>query len=122
MRFVVDMCLSPRAAEFLRDLGHEASHLYEEGLEQLPDHEIFSKAREEKAVVLTHDLDFADLVAASGERLPSVVIFRLRSMRPENVNRYLKLLLEEHGARLRQGAVVTVTESRLRLRSLPLQP
>ncbi|HEY57982.1 MAG TPA: DUF5615 family PIN-like protein, partial [Anaerolineae bacterium] len=34
-------------------------------------------------VLLTHDLDFGELVAASGARLPSVVVFRLRNMRPQ---------------------------------------
>jgi hypothetical protein len=29
------------------------------------------------------------LVAASGARLPSVVVFRLRNMRPDRVNHYL---------------------------------
>jgi len=121
MRFLIDMCLSPRAAEYLRSLGHEATHLCEQGLERLADPDVFSKARNEQAVVLTHDLDFADLVAASGERLPSVVIFRLRSMHPENVNRYLGILLEQHGDRLAHGAVATVTESRIRIRTLPLR-
>ena len=121
MRFLLDMGISPKAAAFLRDLGHEASHLHEQGLHELPDPEIFAKARDEQAVLLTHDLDFADLVAASGARLPSVVIFRLRSMRPENVNRYLEILLEQHGDSLREGAVVSVTERRIRLRPMPLE-
>ena len=116
------MGISPRAADFLKDLGHEASHLHEQRLDTLPDPEILVKARDEHAVLLTHDLDFADLVAASGARLPSVVIFRLRSMRPENVSRYLGILLDQHGDSLREGAVVSVTESRIRLRPLPLGP
>lgn len=121
MRFLIDMCLSPRAAQYLRDIGHEATHLYERGLHKLPDRDIFSLARREEAVLLTHDLDFADLVAASGERLPSVVIFRLRSMNPDNVNHHLGLLLDAHSERLRQGAVVSLTERRVRVRSLPLR-
>ena len=116
------MGISPRAADHLRDLGHEASHLHEQGLDRLPDPEILAKARAERAVLLTHDLDFADLVAASGARLPSVVIFRLRSMRPENVNRYLDLVVDQHGDALREGAIAAVTENRIRIRPLPLEP
>ncbi|MEE8525807.1 MAG: DUF5615 family PIN-like protein, partial [Thermoanaerobaculia bacterium] len=79
-----------------------------------------AKARNEDAVLLTHDLDFADLVAASGARLPSVILFRLPSMRPENVNRHLALVLERFGDQLQSGAVISVTESKIRLRALPL--
>ncbi len=121
MKFLLDMGISPRTGEFLRENGHEASHLIEEGLHKLPDADIFEKARNEGAILLTHDLDFTDLVAASGERLPSVVLFRLSSMRPENVNRYLELVMENHGQVLAEGAMVSVTERRIRARTLPFE-
>ena len=34
-------------------------------------------------VLLTHDLDFGELVAASGAKLPSIVVFRLANMHPD---------------------------------------
>ena len=120
MRFLLDMGISPRTADFLTRAGHEASHLYQEGLERLPDPEILHKARVDSAVLVTHDLDFADLLSASGERLPSVIIFRLRSMRPQIVNRYLEIILNEHHEALREGAILSVTDSRIRVRALPL--
>lgn len=121
MKFLADMGISYRSVEFLRQNGHEASHLFEEGLNKLPDPEILAKARREGAVLLAHDLDFADLVAASGAKIPSVVLFRLRSMRPENVNRYLSLVLDQHLRSLQEGAILTVTESRIRSRRLPIR-
>ena len=57
--------------------------LHEGGLHRLPDSAILEKARNEERILLTHDLDFGELVAA---RLPSVVVFRLRSMQPEMLN------------------------------------
>ncbi|NJL29455.1 MAG: DUF5615 family PIN-like protein [Thermoanaerobaculia bacterium] len=120
MRFLLDMGISPLTAVFLRGLGHEASHLHDEGLDRLPDPEILAKALREGSVVLTHDLDFADLLAASGAELPSVVIFRLRSMRPSNVNHHLRAIFERHAQALGEGALISVTEGRFRLRRLPL--
>jgi len=121
MKFLLDMGISPRTGEFLREIGHEATHLIEELLYRLPDPEIFEKARNEGSILLTHDLDFTDLVAGSGERLPSVILFRLSSMRPENVNHYLKMVIDEHHQMLDEGAIVSVTETRIRVRSLPLR-
>ncbi len=77
MRFLADMGISPRIVEYLRERGHEAIHLREEGLQKLTDPKILDKARSEDRILLANDLDFSDLMAASGERLPSGIIFRL---------------------------------------------
>jgi predicted nuclease of predicted toxin-antitoxin system len=52
--------------------------------------------------------------------LPSVVIFRLANMRPESVNAHLAALLSRFAAELERGAIVSVTEGRIRLRKLPI--
>ena len=41
---------------------------------RLPDMKILVKAKEEGRILLTHDLDFGELLAASGGSLPSVII------------------------------------------------
>ena len=106
---------------FLRNESHDVTHLHEEGLDRLDDATILAKARDEDRILLTHDLDFGDLVAATGARLPSVVVFRLRNMRPDRVNRWLQQLMAQHGAVLSKGAIASVTEGRVRVRTLPLQ-
>ncbi|MEZ4836965.1 MAG: DUF5615 family PIN-like protein [Caldilineaceae bacterium] len=95
-------------------------HLNEQNLGRLPDDAILEKARVEERIVLTHDLDFADLMAASRAELPSVVIFRLSNMTVANVNRYLDLLVQAHAESLERGAIVSVTEKRIRIRTLPI--
>lgn len=87
----------------------------------MPDPGILDKARVESRILLTHDLDFGELMAASGASLPSVVIFRLRNMRPETVNRYLEAILDQHGELLARGVIISVTERQTRTRILPIQ-
>jgi len=70
---------------------------------------------------LWHEAPVGELTAASGAKLPSIVIFRLRNMRPERVNRYLHSILSEHRDSLDQGAVVSVTEGQIRVRRLPVE-
>jgi len=67
---------------WLRSQGHDAIHLHEEGLDRLTDPEILEKARWEGRVLLTHDLDFSQLLALSKAASPSVIVFRLADMRP----------------------------------------
>ena len=59
-------------------------------------------------------------IAASGARLPTIVGFRLRNMRPERVNRYLDSILNQHGEALKQRAIISVTEGQIRVRLLPI--
>jgi len=120
MRFLADMGISPATIAFLKALGHDAVHLHEQGLDGLHDWAVMEKAHEERRVVLTHDLDFGDLIAASGARLPSTIIFRLRNMRPERVNYYLDRIISEHQRSLEQGAVISVSEGQVRVRLLTI--
>lgn len=121
MKFIADMGVSPKVIHLLQSFGHQAVHLQTQGLHRLKDTEILEKARKEGSIVLTHDLDFGDLLSAGNFDLPSVVIFRLRNMRPDNVNKYLKKILSEFAEFLKSGAIIIVSEGRLRVRNLPLR-
>ena len=72
-------------------------------------------------MLLTHDLDFGELMAASGASLPSVVVFRLRDMRPDRVNAHLREVVTEYHQMLEEGVIVSVSEMQIRLRSLPIE-
>lgn len=120
MRFLGDVGISPRSIGRLRDQGHDAVHLHALGLERLSDSEILRLAIDENRIVLTHDLDFGELVAASGSILPSVVVFRLRRMQADRVSYYLDLVLERYKQALLDGAILSVTEGQIRVRRLPV--
>jgi predicted nuclease of predicted toxin-antitoxin system len=121
MKFLANMGISSDTVKFLRDLGYKAAHLHEEGLDRLPDPDILRKARREGCVLITSDLDFGELLAHSGEALPSVVIFRLSNMRPESINQHLAEVIERFGTDLERGVIASVTDRRIRVRPLPIE-
>jgi predicted nuclease of predicted toxin-antitoxin system len=120
MRFLADMGVAMRVVAWLRDQGYDGRHLREEELHRLPDVQIFRKAVTENRVLLTFDLDFGEIVASSGRQKVNVVLFRLRDTRTPHVIERLKVVLQEAGPALEQGAVVVVEESRFRIRRLPI--
>jgi predicted nuclease of predicted toxin-antitoxin system len=120
MRFLLDMGLAQSTARYLQALGHDAVHLRDQGLQRLPDVRIIQKARAEGRVILTHDLDFSRLVAISQSRLPSVITFRLKDMRPAQVNHYLNEALDHFAADLQSGALISVGDNGIRVRRLPI--
>ena len=87
----------------------------------MADSDILDKARYEERIVLTHDLDFSELLAVSGEEMPSVIIFRVRNMRSERVNYYLNQIIARYRDAFEKGCIVSITENQLRIRFLPLR-
>ena len=122
MKFLGDMGISPRTIALLREQGYDAIHLIEENLEKMTDQNILDKARQEERILLTVDLDFAQLLAISGDSLPSVILFRLGNVSREVVNRRLLAILNNYATELTNGIIISVTDVSIRLRHLPIQP
>jgi predicted nuclease of predicted toxin-antitoxin system len=114
------MGISIETKKHLSDVGHNALHLIDEHLERASDDEILVKAFNEQGVILTHDLDFASLLAKSKARLPSVIIFRLKNMRPENVNRICEKILDRFSEELEKGSILSVDDKKIRCHQLPI--
>lgn len=121
MKFLLDMGISPVTGKYLIDLGYDAVHLIDATMERASDLEIMDKALNEQRVILTHDLDFGKLLAFSGAKLPSVVTFRLKNMRPENVNRVCDRVIDRFADALEKGAILSVGDKKIRCHLLPIR-
>ena len=120
MRFLADMGLAREVVSWLCEQGHDAVHLREQGLHRLPDPDIFLKACAERRIILTFDLDFAEIAALSRRAEVSVIVFRLHNTRASNVIRRLSSVLAHSGSHLTPGTIITAEEMRHRIRQLPL--
>src|SRR4030043_1593124 len=114
MKFIADMGISQTTVKWLGEQGFDAIHVRGLNMHRSSDAEIVKKAQKEKRIVLTCDLDFGDIVSASGEKAPSVIILRLEDETPDNVNRRLKQVLRESSGDLKKGAIISVEETRHR--------
>ena len=121
MKFLADMGILPRTVAKLRKQGYDAIHLVQEGLEKLGDREILLKAKTEGRIVLTVDLDFGYLLAISGARLPSVILFRLGNESREVIEEYLDDVLSQCCNELGKGAIISVKDDGFRVRLLPIK-
>ena len=76
MRFLVDMALSPGLADWLVQRGHDAVHASTIGLSRAPDPGIIERARDERRVIITADLDYPRLLALARSERPGLILFR----------------------------------------------
>ena len=89
MKLLVDMNLSPRWIELLVDAGIDAAHWSTLGAKNAPDSEIMAYAKVREYVVLTHDLDFGAMLAATHGEKPSVVQIRAEDVNPDMIGTQL---------------------------------
>jgi predicted nuclease of predicted toxin-antitoxin system len=80
VKLLVDMNLSPSWVERLACHGFEAVHWSTIGAATAPDVEILTWANEHQFVVITNDLDFSAILAASAGAAPSVVQIRTQDL------------------------------------------
>ncbi len=121
MKLIVDMNLSPRWVTLLASAGMEAAHWSTLGAANAPDLEIMAFARMHDCVVLTHDLDFGAILAATHGEKPSVVQIRAEDISPDVIGNQVIIALRQMASELEEGSLLTIDSNRTRLRILPLR-
>ena len=120
MKFLVDMNLSPRWCSILYAEGWESIHWSDVGKATASDREIMQRAIDDRRVVLTHDLDYGAMLAATRAVGPSVVQVRTQDVRPKTLAALLIPVLKIYEKELDAGALLVIDEATSRVRLLPL--
>ncbi|MBL7956766.1 MAG: DUF5615 family PIN-like protein [Flavobacteriales bacterium] len=121
MTLVVDVCMPPLLAKRLKEAGHDAVHWSEIGDPQASDSVILGRSRAQGFVIIIHDLDFGDLLAASGASGPSVIIVREQSTDPDDILSFLMRTLEQFEEEIAKGCLISVNSAFARTRPLPIR-
>jgi predicted nuclease of predicted toxin-antitoxin system len=121
VKLLIDMNLAPNWVRVLANAGHDARHWSEVGDQRASDTEIMAYALRHGLIVLTHDLDFGNILAATGGAGPSVVQIRADDVRVATIARQVVRALETCSTALVDGALLSVDVDRARLRLLPLR-
>ena len=123
MRLPVDNNLSPALVEHLKVGGHDAVHVRAYDLHAAPDEVVLQRSRDEQRVLISADTDFGALLARQHSEQPSVLLLRRATpRRAVDQARLILANLPAVEADLAAGAVVILSDQRLRVRRLPLPP
>lgn len=120
MRLLVDANLSPLWIDFLQRHGFDAVHWSAVGDPRASDAAILQWAREQRRVVLTHDLDYSRLLALTHATGPSVLQVRTEDVLPSAIGALVVGALRQHADALEAGAIAVLDPMSARARLLPI--
>ena len=115
MQFKIDENLPPELADLLAAAGHNASTVESERLGGAADPEIAAVCRQEGRILITLDLDFADIRFYPPGSLPGTVVMRLDRQAKPDLLRVFSWLIPNLDPSL-QGNLWIVEENRIRVR------
>jgi predicted nuclease of predicted toxin-antitoxin system len=122
VRFLIDECLPPHLAILLRAAGHDCAHVYELGLGGQPDEQIMALADREDRILVSADTDFGELLANAPVLAPSVILLRRTDKRAGSLAAVVLANLQPVADDLTAGALVVISDTRIRARRLPMKP
>lgn len=121
LSFLADMNISPLTVSHLKKQGWNVIRASDVMDKSTKDIDLLEYARKHGMVIITQDLDFSMLLALKGYEKPSLVNVRLEEARPDYVTSRIIDTVSELEQELSKGAVVTVDETSVRYRYLPIK-
>ena len=95
-------------------------HVHDIGLSTSSDSAIIRYARMNNQTICTLDADFHALLAVSGSETPSVIRIRREGLRGADLASLLLACWRAIGPAVASGAMITITETAVRVRRLPI--
>jgi predicted nuclease of predicted toxin-antitoxin system len=116
MEFKIDENLPIEAKQLLQEAGHNAALVKDQRLEGKPDSDIVSVCQRENRVLITLDMDFADIRAYPPAQHAGIVVLRLKRAGKANVLSRLSRLIPMLPDEPLKGHLWIAEERRVRIR------
>jgi predicted nuclease of predicted toxin-antitoxin system len=122
MKLKLDENLSRHLKPLLIAQGHDALTAADENLLSRPDTEVARAAATEDRMLLTLDVEFADLRKYPPGSHPGIILFRPLSLGPLWVNRFIADFMQSAHLGTLAGCIAIVEPGRVRVRCPEKQP
>jgi predicted nuclease of predicted toxin-antitoxin system len=113
-KLLLDSCVWSGVRDEVRAAGHDVDWVGDWPVDP-GDEEILTRARGEQRILVTLDKDFGEMAVLGGKAHSGII--RLVAMLPRQQAGICLQVLSLHVAELQQGAIVTATTFRIRIRA-----
>jgi predicted nuclease of predicted toxin-antitoxin system len=116
MKVKLDENLGQLHAELVRDAGHVAQRVTEQGLSGAKDSALWQHVCDNGQFFITLDLDFSDVRRFVPGTHPGILLIRPRGKGREAVARVVRRVLAGHGLKPLAGCLAVADETKTRIR------
>ena len=113
MKFLVDECVGPTVAKWLKQNDHDVISIYDD-FPGIDDDSVLKKALLEDRILITSDKDFGEMIFKNKKQHCGIVLLRLLDEKPANKINVLKRTLQHYSLDL-FGNFVVVSETTVRI-------
>lgn len=117
IKFLLDENISKSTVDFLVSSGYDVKSVHDLKLTGADDVEILRKAALSSRIIITHDLDFGNLISYP-VHYSGVIILRLKDQTPKNTNNVLDKFLKKIDKKILIKSLAIVSEYKFRIRTL----
>jgi predicted nuclease of predicted toxin-antitoxin system len=114
----LDENVTAAALALLTQAGHEVDAVADEGLTGAADSVVIEACRSGERLLLTFDVGFGDVRVYTPGSHHGIVLLRLADQRPDVTLDVLRRFLTEHAVDDLDGALVVVSDDRVRIRRI----
>jgi len=115
MRFKVDENLHVEIAALLRERGHDALTVFDQGYRGRSDRDIANLTQSEGRILISLDLDFSNILMFPPEKYPGLIVLRLRRKSRSVVRRIVNRVIDHLDKEPLAGRLWIVDEHRIRI-------
>lgn len=113
MKFLVDECVGPTVARWLKQNNYDAISIYD-GIPGIDDNSVLQKSLLESRILITSDKDFGEMIFKNKMQHCGIILLRLIDERPSNKIGVLDSILKNYAHEL-FGNFVVATERTVRI-------
>ncbi len=116
MRFLANENIPVKSSHFLKEQGHNITHIGEDN-PSIKDEEVMSIANKEDRIIITFDRDYGNLIFRDGYNAPGVIYLRLQDYTPTSPGEFLQSLINSDQY-VFKGYFTVVSETNIRQRKI----
>ncbi len=117
MKFKIDENLPDEVAEILNRSSHDAVTVLQQDMGGKEDSDIAKVCRNEDRVIVTLDIDFADILTYPPDQYPGIIVFRITNQSKPSILKHVKRVVKVLALHSCQQQLWIVEKERIRVRS-----
>lgn len=116
MKFKIDENLPIEFAELLQNEGYDASTIYSENLKGAKDPTVIAVCQQEQRVLITLDLDFADIQTYPPQQYAGIIVLRVNKQDKPYLMSFFQNLIPAIAQHSLKGNLWIAEEGKIRIR------